>query len=81
MSGLKSCATTGRGPPTPSSIKAIAEVLQQVAYDNVPYVNYGQWFLPTVYSKSLQGVQRFPGAVFSGTSSRLNRGDPTVTAL
>jgi peptide/nickel transport system substrate-binding protein len=44
--------------------KRIAEALQRVAYDNVPYVNYGQWFMPTVYSKSLQGVVVSPVPFF-----------------
>ena len=44
--------------------KSIAEALQRVAYDTVPYVNYGQWFLPTVYSKSLQGVIVSPVPIF-----------------
>ena len=44
--------------------KRIAEALQRVAYDNVPYVNYGQWFMPTVYSKSLRGVVVSPVPFF-----------------
>ncbi len=40
----------------PAEQKRIAVELQRVAYDVVPYVNYGQWFLPTAYRKNLQGV-------------------------
>jgi peptide/nickel transport system substrate-binding protein len=36
--------------------KEIAVKLQRVLYDNVPYVNYGQWFLPTAYRSNLKGV-------------------------
>ncbi|WP_089722070.1 ABC transporter substrate-binding protein [Candidatus Entotheonella palauensis] len=36
--------------------KEIATELQKVAFDNVPYVNYGQWFLPTAYRDNLKGV-------------------------
>jgi peptide/nickel transport system substrate-binding protein len=36
--------------------KELAIELQRVAYDNVPYVNYGQWFLPTAYRSNLKGV-------------------------
>jgi peptide/nickel transport system substrate-binding protein len=36
--------------------KAIAVELQRVIYDVVPYVNYGQWFLPTAYRRNLKGV-------------------------
>jgi peptide/nickel transport system substrate-binding protein len=36
--------------------KEIAVELQRLLYDTVPYVNFGQWFLPTAYRKSLQGV-------------------------
>jgi peptide/nickel transport system substrate-binding protein len=40
----------------PAKQKEIAVELQRVAYDTVPYVNYGQWFLPTAYRSNLQGV-------------------------
>jgi peptide/nickel transport system substrate-binding protein len=36
--------------------KEIAVEIQRLAYDMVPYVNYGQWFLPTAYRSNLQGV-------------------------
>jgi peptide/nickel transport system substrate-binding protein len=36
--------------------KEIAVELQRVIYEVVPYVNYGQWFLPTAYRRNLKGV-------------------------
>ena len=40
----------------PAKQKDIAIEIQRVAYDMVPYVNYGQWFLPTAYHSNLKGV-------------------------
>jgi len=40
----------------PAAQKDIAVEIQRVAYDIVPYVNYGQWFLPTAYRSHLKGV-------------------------
>jgi peptide/nickel transport system substrate-binding protein len=48
----------------PARQKEIAIELQRLAYDVVPYVNYGQWFLPTAYRKNLQGVIVSPVALF-----------------
>jgi peptide/nickel transport system substrate-binding protein len=39
-----------------SQQKEIVNELQKVLYEVVPYVNYGQWFLPTAYRSSLKGV-------------------------
>jgi peptide/nickel transport system substrate-binding protein len=36
--------------------KEIVVELQRMLYETVPYVNFGQWFLPTAYRKSLKGV-------------------------
>jgi peptide/nickel transport system substrate-binding protein len=36
--------------------KEIVVELQRLLYETVPYVNFGQWFLPTAYRKSLKGV-------------------------
>jgi len=36
--------------------KEIAVDIQRLAYDMVPYVNYGQWFSPTAYRSNLKGV-------------------------
>jgi peptide/nickel transport system substrate-binding protein len=54
----------------PAKQKEIAVELQRVAYDTVPYVNYGQWFLPTAYRKSLQGVIISPVALFWNISKQ-----------
>ncbi|GIX48622.1 MAG: ABC transporter substrate-binding protein [Candidatus Tectimicrobiota bacterium] len=40
----------------PQKQKELVIELQRVLYDVVPYVNYGQWFLPTAYRKTLRGV-------------------------
>ena len=49
--------TQGIMPPESS---ASASQPQRVAYDIVPYVNYGQWFSPTAYRSNLKGVIIFP---------------------
>jgi peptide/nickel transport system substrate-binding protein len=36
--------------------KEVVVELQRVIYDVVPYVNFGQWFLPTAYRSNLKGV-------------------------
>ena len=40
----------------PAEIQRLAVALQEQAYREVPYINFGQWVLPTAYSKSLRGV-------------------------
>jgi peptide/nickel transport system substrate-binding protein len=50
--------------------KEIAVELQLTAYDVVPYVNIGQWFLPTAYRKNLQGVIISPVAFFWNISKQ-----------
>jgi len=48
--------------------KQIAEEIQKIAYDEVMYVPFGQWVLPTAYRKSVQGVLPFPAPVFWNVS-------------
>jgi peptide/nickel transport system substrate-binding protein len=48
----------------PAKKKQIAEQIQTVAYDEVPYVLWGQFRQPTAYRKTAQGVLNFACAVF-----------------
>jgi peptide/nickel transport system substrate-binding protein len=48
--------------------KQIAEEIQKIAYDEVMYVPFGQWVLPTAYRKTVQGVLQFPAPVFWNVS-------------
>jgi peptide/nickel transport system substrate-binding protein len=40
--------------------RAIAAEMQRLAFDEVPYIPLGQYFLPTAYRRSLTGVLRGP---------------------
>jgi peptide/nickel transport system substrate-binding protein len=44
--------------------KQLAEEIQQLAYDEVMYVPFGQWVLPTAHRKTVQGVLQFPAPLF-----------------
>src|SRR5438045_3287710 len=44
--------------------KQLADEIQRVAYDEVMYVPFGQWVLPTAYRKSVSGVLQFPAPLF-----------------
>jgi peptide/nickel transport system substrate-binding protein len=48
----------------PARQKQLAEEIQKVAMDEVLYVPFGQWALPTVYRKNVQGVLQFPAPLF-----------------
>jgi len=48
--------------------KQLAEEIQKLAYDEVMYVPFGQWVLPTAYRKSVQGVLQFPAPLFWNVS-------------
>jgi peptide/nickel transport system substrate-binding protein len=52
---LKTSDTSGR--------KMIAEQIQILAYDEVPYVPWGQYLAPSLYRKQVKGVLNFPAAV------------------
>jgi peptide/nickel transport system substrate-binding protein len=39
--------------------KQIAEQLQQIAYDEVPYVSWGQFVVPNAFRKNVQGALQF----------------------
>jgi peptide/nickel transport system substrate-binding protein len=49
--------------PTTSERRRILEALQISAYRIVPYVPFGQWFLPVAYSPRLSGVLSMPGII------------------
>jgi peptide/nickel transport system substrate-binding protein len=48
--------------------KQLAEEIQKIAYDEVMYVPFGQWVLPTAYRKSVSGVLQFPAPLFWNVS-------------
>jgi peptide/nickel transport system substrate-binding protein len=52
----------------PARRKAIAEQIQAVAYDEVPYVPWGQYMQPTAYRKAVRGVLRFPATILWNVS-------------
>jgi peptide/nickel transport system substrate-binding protein len=48
----------------PARQKQLAAEIQKVALDEVLYVPFGQWALPTVYRKTVKGVLQFPAPLF-----------------
>jgi len=47
----------------PAKQKQIAEQLQQIAYDEVPYVHWGQFVIPSGIRKNVQGAVQFGATV------------------
>ena len=45
--------------PDPARRKQIAEQVQQLTYDDVPYVPWGQFVIPGIFRKNVQGVLQF----------------------
>jgi peptide/nickel transport system substrate-binding protein len=45
--------------PDPARRKQIAEQVQQLTYDDVPYVPWGQFVIPSIFRKNVQGVLQF----------------------
>jgi peptide/nickel transport system substrate-binding protein len=45
--------------PDPARRKQIAEQVQQLAYDDVPYVPWGQFVIPGIFRRNVQGVLQF----------------------
>ncbi|HWP46979.1 MAG TPA: ABC transporter substrate-binding protein [Candidatus Limnocylindrales bacterium] len=43
--------------------KQLVEEIQKLAFEEVPYVPFGQWFLPTAYRKDVKGVLQFPAPI------------------
>jgi peptide/nickel transport system substrate-binding protein len=48
----------------PAKQKALTDEIQRLAYEEVPYVSWGQWFLPSAYRTSVKGVLPFPAPIF-----------------
>lgn len=48
--------------------KQIAEQIQLLAYDEVPYVSWGQYTQPTAYRKNMRGVLPFPASLYWNVS-------------
>jgi peptide/nickel transport system substrate-binding protein len=44
--------------------KQLADEIQRVAFDEVAYVPWGEWFLPTAFRKNVQGILKFTAPVF-----------------
>ena len=47
----------------PAKRKQLAEQIQVVAFDEVPYVTWGQYVQPSLYRKTVRGVLQFPAAI------------------
>jgi len=45
--------------PDPAKQKQIAEEIQKLTYDDVPYVSWGQFVVPNAFRKNVQGVLEF----------------------
>ena len=45
----------------PAKRKQLAEQIQVVAFDEVPYVTWGQYVQPSLYRKTVRGVLQIPG--------------------
>jgi peptide/nickel transport system substrate-binding protein len=45
--------------PDPAKQKQITEQIQQLTYDEVPYVPWGQFVVPNAFRKNVQGVLQF----------------------
>jgi peptide/nickel transport system substrate-binding protein len=52
----------------PAKRKQIAERVQVLAYDEVPYVPWGQYTQPTAYRKTVRGVLTFPASLYWNVS-------------
>ena len=44
--------------------KQLADAIQKVALDEVTYVPWGEWFLPTAFRKNVQGILKFTAPLF-----------------
>ena len=47
----------------PGRRKQLAEQIQVVAFDEVPFVPWGQYVQPSLYRKNVRGVLHFPAAL------------------
>jgi len=48
--------------------KQLAEEIQKIALDEVAYVPWGEWFLPTAHRKSVRGILKFIAPLFWNVS-------------
>ena len=44
--------------------KQLADEIQKVALDEVAYVPWGEWVLPTAFRKNVQGILKFIAPLF-----------------
>jgi peptide/nickel transport system substrate-binding protein len=44
--------------------KQLAEEIQKIALDEVAYVPWGEWFLPTAFRRNVQGILKFIAPLF-----------------
>jgi peptide/nickel transport system substrate-binding protein len=44
--------------------KQLADEIQKVALDEVAYVPWGEWLLPTAFRKNVQGILKFIAPLF-----------------
>ena len=44
--------------------KELTDEIQRLAYEEVPYVSWGQWSLPAAYRTYVKGVLPFPVPIF-----------------
>jgi peptide/nickel transport system substrate-binding protein len=48
----------------PTKRRQLADQIQKTAFDVVTYVPFGEWFQPTAFRKSVQGILKFPAPLF-----------------
>jgi peptide/nickel transport system substrate-binding protein len=48
----------------PTKRKQLADEVQKVAFSEVPYVPWGEWFQPTAIRKNVRGVLKFGAPIF-----------------
>jgi peptide/nickel transport system substrate-binding protein len=48
----------------PAKKKELTDAIQRLAYEEVPYVSWGQWSLPSAYRTYVKGVLPFPVPIF-----------------
>jgi peptide/nickel transport system substrate-binding protein len=48
----------------PAKQKALTDEIQRLAYEEVPYVSWGQWSWPAAYRTYVKGVLPFPAPIF-----------------
>ena len=58
------------GSGIPQEQVKLAVELQELAFVEVPYVNFGQWILPTAFRENLDGVIVSPVPFFWNISKR-----------